>query len=90
MVVNAATGGSDGGLTGPSVAGWGGTGAGDTSTVGGRVNNPRTSGSLPLVTTIGGGTVLIPGLKLSGSGSVLNINDAVWRRRSWRSLNNDQ
>ncbi|KAA0070257.1 PilC/PilY family type IV pilus protein [Rhodanobacter sp. T12-5] len=90
MVVNAATGGSDGGLSGPSVAGWGGTGAGDTSTVGGRVNNPRTSGSLPLVTTIGGGTVLVPGLKLSGSGSVLNINDAVWRRRSWRSLNNDQ
>ncbi|WP_077554812.1 PilC/PilY family type IV pilus protein [Rhodanobacter sp. B04] len=89
MVVNAATGGSSGGLSGPAVAGWDGTGAGDTSVVGGRVNNPRTTGSVPLVTTIGGGTVLIPGLKLSGSGSVLNINDAVWRRRSWRELNND-
>jgi type IV pilus assembly protein PilY1 len=68
------------------VAGWGGSGAGDTSTVGGRVNNPRTSGSLPLVTTVGGGTVLPPGLKMNGGG-VLNINDAVWRRRSWRELN---
>lgn len=89
MVLNAATGGSDGGLTGPSVSGWGGSGAGDTSTVGGRVDNPRTGGSLPLVSTIGGGTTLVPGLGLSGSGNVLNINDAIWRRRSWRALNND-
>lgn len=89
MVLNAATGGSGGGLTGPDVAGWGGTGPGNTSTVGGRVNNPRTTGSVPLVTTIGGGSVFIPGLKLSGSGSRLNINDAIWRRRSWRALNND-
>jgi type IV pilus assembly protein PilY1 len=86
MVVNAATGGSGGGLSGPTVAGWGGSGAGDTSTVGGRVNNPRTSGSVPVVTTVGGGTVLIPGLKLNGGG-VLDINDAVWRRRSWREVN---
>lgn len=85
MVVDAATGGSGGGLTSPSVNGWGGGAAGDTSTVGGRVNNPRTGGSLPLATTVGGGTVLIPGLKLSG-GSILNINDAVWRRRSWREI----
>lgn len=88
MVIDAATGGSGGGLTGPLVSGWGGSGAGDTSTVGGRVNNPRTTGSLPLVTTIGGGTVLVPGLKLTG-GSVLDINDAVWRRRSWRQINNE-
>jgi len=88
MVVNAATGGSAGGLSGPAVAGWGGTGAGDTSTVGGRVSNPRTNGTVPLATSIGGGTVLIPGLKLTG-GSVLNINDAVWRRRSWREVDND-
>jgi type IV pilus assembly protein PilY1 len=86
MVVDAATGGSGGGLSGPTVAGWGGSGAGDTSTVGGRVNNPRTSGSVPVVTTVGGGTVLIPGLKLNGGG-VLDINDAVWRRRSWREVN---
>src|SRR3569833_2769547 len=74
MEIDAATGGSGGGLPGPLVSGWGGTNPGDTSTVGGRVNNPRTTGSLPLVTTIGGGTVLVPGLKLTG-GSVLNIND---------------
>lgn len=87
MVLNAATGGSSGGLARPSVSGWGGSGPGNTSVVGGRVNNPRTNGSVPLVTTLGGGNVLIPGLKLT-SGSVLNINDAVWRRRSWRSINN--
>jgi len=86
MVVDAATGGSGGGLTGPAVAAWK-TGA--TSVVGGRVNNPRTTGTVPLATTVGGGTVLIPGLKLSGGDSVLNINDAVWRRRSWREVNND-
>jgi type IV pilus assembly protein PilY1 len=51
------------------------------------VDNPRTSGSVPLVTTIGGGNILIPGLKLSG-GNVLNINDAIWRRRSWRQVDN--
>jgi len=30
--------------------------------------------------------VLVPGLKLTGSNNVLNINDAVWRRRSWRQI----
>lgn len=87
MVVDASSGGSGGGLAGPPVSGWGGGNPGDTSVVGGRVDNPRTNGSVPLVTTIGGGNILIPGLKLSG-GNVLNINDAIWRRRSWRQVNN--
>jgi type IV pilus assembly protein PilY1 len=87
MVVDASTGGSGGGLAGPLVSGWGGSRPSDTSVVGGRVDNPRTNGSVPLVTTIGGGNILIPGLKLSG-GNVLNINDAIWRRRSWRQVDN--
>lgn len=87
MVVDASTGGSGGGLAGPLVSNWGGSRPSDTSVVGGRVDNPRTSGSVPLVTTIGGGNILIPGLKLSG-GNVLNINDAIWRRRSWRQVDN--
>ncbi|NII76009.1 hypothetical protein FHW84_004622, partial [Dyella sp. SG562] len=62
---------------------WNGTGK---YVVGGRVNDPRTTGTVPLVTTVGGGSVLVPGLKLTGSNNVLNINDAVWRRRSWRQI----
>lgn len=83
MVVNAANGGSGGGISAPGVTVWNGT---STSVVGGRVNDPRTSGSVPLVATVGGGSVLIPGLKLSGSNSAFNINDAIWRRRSWRGV----
>ncbi|MBT2119102.1 PilC/PilY family type IV pilus protein [Dyella sp. LX-1] len=83
MVVNAATGGANGGLSAPGVSGWSGTGK---YVVGGRVNDPRTTGTVPLVTTVGGGSVLVPGLKLTGSNNVLNINDAVWRRRSWRGI----
>jgi type IV pilus assembly protein PilY1 len=37
---------------------------------------------------IGGGKLLIPGLELQGGGN-LNLDDAIWRRRSWRELNND-
>ncbi|WNL45162.1 PilC/PilY family type IV pilus protein [Dyella sp. BiH032] len=83
MVVNAATGGANGGISSPGVTAWNNTG---TYVVGGRVNDPRTSGSVPLVTTVGGGTVMVPGLKLSGSNTSLNINDAIWRRRSWRGI----
>jgi type IV pilus assembly protein PilY1 len=85
MVVNAVTGGSGGGISGPEVDGWGGGGASDTSIVGGRIDNPRTGGSLPLVTKVGGGAVLVPGSKLD-SGEVFKIDDAVWRRRSWREV----
>jgi type IV pilus assembly protein PilY1 len=88
MVLNAATGGSGGGLTGPAAptGGWGATGV---TVVGGLVNNPPTGGSVPVASVIGGGKLLIPGLQLKGGGN-LNIDDAIWRRRSWRELNNDQ
>jgi len=84
MVVNAATGGSGGGLSSLSVSAWTGSG---TAAVGGRVDNPRTaSGTMPVVSAVGGGSLLVPGLKLSGSDSVLSIDDAIWRRRSWRRI----
>ena len=90
MVLNAATGGSGGGLTGPAAptGGWG-TGVTGVTVVGGLVNNPPTGGSVPVASVIGGGKLLIPGLQLKGGGN-LNIDDAIWRRRSWRELNNDQ
>ena len=87
MVLNAATGGSGGGLSGPA-APTGGWSTGVT-TVGGLVNNPPTGGSVPVASVIGGGKLLIPGLQLQGGGN-LNIDDAIWRRRAWRELNNDQ
>ena len=85
MVLDAATGGSGGGLSQPSVSGW--SGSSTFRGVGGRVNNPPTSGSLPLAAQVGGGSLLAPGLGLTGGG-VLGIDDAIWRRRSWRELNN--
>ncbi|HET8897420.1 MAG TPA: PilC/PilY family type IV pilus protein [Rhodanobacteraceae bacterium] len=86
MVLNAATGGSGGGLSGPAAptGGW----TTGVSTVGGRVTNPPTGGSVPVASVIGGGKLLIPGLELQGGGN-LNIDDAIWRRRAWRELNND-
>lgn len=87
MVINAATGGSGGGLSNPGVAAW--SGSSPIRVVGGRVNNPPTGGSLPVAAGIGGGQLLIPGLSLVGGGGV-SIDDAIWRRRSWRELLNDK
>jgi type IV pilus assembly protein PilY1 len=89
MVLNAATGGSGGGLSGPPGPTTWGTGVTGVSVVGGLVNNPPTGGSVPVATVIGGGKLLIPGLQLQGGGN-LNIDDAIWRRRAWRELDNDQ
>ncbi len=88
MVLNAATGGSGGGLTGPPPPGSWGDGVTGVSVVGALVNNPPTGGSVPVATVIGGGSLLIPGLQLKGGGN-LKIDDAIWRRRSWRVLNNE-
>jgi type IV pilus assembly protein PilY1 len=87
MVVNAATGGADGGLS--SLGGGWTSGGVSYQPVGALVNNPPTGGTLPVATSVGGGRLLIPGLSLAGGGS-LSIDDAIWRRRSWRELNNDQ
>lgn len=89
MVLNAATGGANGGLSGPPAPATGVGWPAGTQVVGGLVNNPPTGGSVPVATVIGGGTLLPPGLQLKGGGT-LGIDDAIWRRRSWRVLNNDQ
>jgi len=87
MVFNAATGGSDDGLSGPFPpdGGW----ADGYKTVGALVKNPPTGGSLPVATSVGGGKLMIPGLEMQGGGT-FSADDAIWRRRSWRELNNDQ
>lgn len=87
MVLNAATGGSGGGLSTPGYSTW--TGTSVYRVVGGLVNNPPTSGTVPVATVVGGGSLLTPGLNLTGGGT-LKIDDAVWRRRSWGELDNDQ
>lgn len=89
MVMNAATGGADGGLSSPSGPTSWGDGVTGVNVVGGLVNNPPTGGAVPVATVIGGGKLLIPGLQLKGGGN-LNIDDAIWRRRSWREITNDQ
>lgn len=90
LIVDAATGGAGDGLSlGPSS--WAGTGT-DSNTykaVGGLVDNPPTGGSVPVATSIGGGKLIFPGINLTGGGT-LTGDDAIWRRRSWRELNNDQ
>jgi len=83
----------------------GGPGSGGVSSLGGfpyvgaRVNNVRTSGTVPVATVIGGGKLVLPGLTLTGKkgGSGTGPDDApftgdapIWRRRSWSELNNDQ
>ena len=87
MVLDAATGGSGVGLTSPGYSSW--SGSSPYRLVGGIVDNPPTSGTVPVATVVGGGSLLTPGISLTGGGT-LTIPDAVWRRRSWGALDNDQ
>lgn len=84
MALDAATGG----------AGQGVTSLGGIPYIGARVNNVRTSGTLPVATSVGGGSLVVPGLTLTGkkndSGTPLTLDAPIWRRRSWLELNNDQ
>jgi type IV pilus assembly protein PilY1 len=80
LVVDAGTGGSGSGLSNPT----GSNLPAGYKVVGTLVNNPPTSGSLPVASAYGGGKILAPGL--SGAPS---IDAAIWRRRSWRVLSND-
>jgi type IV pilus assembly protein PilY1 len=80
MALNALTGGSSGvsSLGGGNIAG-------------GRINNARTSGSLPLVSALGGGQVYLPGTALAPTGKTpLSIDAPIWRRRSWNEINQNQ
>ncbi len=58
--------------------------------VGARVSHVRTGGSLPMVSTMGGGTVYLPGTTILGTDSSntanMQIDSPIWRRRSWSNL----
>jgi type IV pilus assembly protein PilY1 len=83
MVVDSSTGGAGAGVSG------GGFGSGSPYTVAGsRVDNPPATGGLPAATGLGGGSVIVPGVTVTGSGgAAFNIGSPIWRRRSWRILN---
>jgi type IV pilus assembly protein PilY1 len=83
MVVDSSTGGAGAGVSGA------GFGSGSAFTVAGsRVDNPPATGGLPAATGLGGGSVIVPGVTVSGSGgTAFNVGAPIWRRRSWRLLN---
>jgi type IV pilus assembly protein PilY1 len=86
MVVDSSTGGAGAGVSG------GGFGSGSPYTVAGsRVTNPPATGGLPAVTGVGGGSTIVPGVTVTGSsggsGGPPNLGSPIWRRRSWRILN---
>lgn len=87
MVLDAATGGAASGVS----VGNASFGAGYAQ-AGIRIDNVPISGALPAATPLGGGRIVIPGLTLTNadgsSGGPFGIGDAIWRRRSWRELNN--
>lgn len=75
----------------------GGTGGvsslGGGAIAGARITNARTSGSLPLLSQMGGGRYLGAGGPLSGSGSPgtpFSGDTTLWRRRSWNEINQNQ
>jgi type IV pilus assembly protein PilY1 len=87
MVIDAATGGAASGVN----AGTATFGSGYAQT-GARVTNVPVTGGLPAATSIGGGKIALPGVSIQSSdgsaGATFGIGDAIWRRRSWRVLNN--
>ncbi|MEP6898169.1 MAG: PilC/PilY family type IV pilus protein [Rhodanobacter sp.] len=87
LVIDATTGGAGDGLSiGPSSWSSGGV---TFKAVGAIVTNPATGGTVPVATSIGGGKLIFPGVNMNGGGTITG-DDAIWRRRSWRELNNDQ
>jgi type IV pilus assembly protein PilY1 len=82
MVVDAASGGAPTGN--PPVSGTYASQPANTGVVGQIVSNPPIAGNgTPVVTPLGGGSILIPGMP------GFNISDSFWHRRSWRELLNN-
>lgn len=80
MAINGAT-GAPAGVS--SLGGW--------PIIGGRINNARTSGNLPIVSALGGGQAFIPGSGLAPSGKTpFSVDAPIWRRRSWSEINEGQ
>jgi type IV pilus assembly protein PilY1 len=79
MLIDATSGGAGQGLSS----------LGGVPYVGARVNNVRTSGTVPVTTTVGGGKTLFPGVTLTGTGGggqALTGDAPIWRRRSWSEI----
>jgi type IV pilus assembly protein PilY1 len=53
---------------------------------GGRIKNAKTSGSLPIMSALGGGQAYLPGAELAPSGNPMSIDAPIWRRRSWQQI----
>ena len=85
MLVDAATGGAADGVNLGSVGNW----PGSYRQAGGLVGNPPTGGSLPVATAVGGGRIHLPGVILQRGGKTFSAGAPIWRRRSWRVVNND-
>ena len=86
LVVDAANGGAAAGVSLGVVDGW----DAGYAQAGARISGAPTGGSLPAAIRVGGGQVYLPGITLAADGSTFSVGDAIWRRRSWRALNNDQ
>lgn len=82
LAVDAATGGPGNALS-----------FGGASYAGGMVSQPRTSGGIPMATSIGGGKLILPGMRLkTGKGDIdlpMSLDSPMWRRRSWSLLMQD-
>ncbi len=57
-------------------------------TAGSVVVNPPTGGSLPGVSSPGGGVLLLPDI-LRPNGETVEVPDLLWRRRAWRDLGHE-
>jgi type IV pilus assembly protein PilY1 len=85
MLVDAATGGAAEGVNLGSVGNW----PDAYRQAGGLVMSPPTGGSLPVAVAVGGGQIYLPGVTRQRDGKTLSAGAPIWRRRSWRVLNND-
>ncbi|MFZ0872382.1 MAG: hypothetical protein WAM90_16840, partial [Rhodanobacter sp.] len=86
MLVDAATGGAADGVNLGSVDNWPGT----YRQAGSLVKNPPTGGSLPVAVAVGGGQIYLPGVTAQKNDRTFSAGAPIWRRRSWRVMNNDQ
>lgn len=86
MFVDAATGGAAPGTDFGVNTGW----TKGTFQTGALVTNPPTGGFLPVTAAVGGGRVYLPGLTLKDSTTTPSAGAPIWRRRSWRVLNDGQ
>ena len=85
MLVDATTGGAAEGVKSSNSGNWPDT----YKQAGGLVKNPPTGGFLPVATAVGGGQLYLPGVTRQQDDKTFSAGAPIWRRRSWRLLNND-